>query len=334
MACASCFAAEPPRYELVYTAEAPCPTRTAFDQLVQAQLAEFDHASTASPARVIVRFRRSASGIVGRFDLMRQDASKSSRELESPSCDEAATALAFVLALALGGREATSGTDSDAGSGPQAKSQPVHSPPSAASVAVVERRDAGDERDAESARSSWRWRFGVGVQLGARTGVGPSLTPIEAGLLAVGVHHPHPWDLSLRIAFLRGLPTSHTDQAGSSSFKWLAGRVEGCAWTASLFDRVTVTPCLLTHFGQLTVVGAPEALPGAAGRQAARLWLEMGGTVRVGLRLLQGLSLEAQADALAPLIRYRFVFDRPDTDVYRVPRLAAAAFLGLIAHFP
>ena len=212
---------------------------------------------------------------------------------------------------------------------------PVEALPVAApSPPAADRGRSDSPRDGGATGTSWRWRFGVGVQLGARSGVGPSPTAVEAGFLAVGAQHLRPWDLGLRIAFLRGQPITHSDRAGDSSFKWLAGRAEGFFWSVVPFDAVTITPCLLTHFGQITVVGAPEALPGATGRQAARLWLDVGGAVRVAMRLLEGLSLEAQGEALAPLIRYRFAFDRPDTDVYRVPRLGAGAYLGLVAHFP
>jgi hypothetical protein len=160
------------------------------------------------------------------------------------------------------------------------------------------------------------------------------LTPVEAAVVALRGQHPRPWDLGLRIAFLRGQPISHSDAAGDSSFRWLAGRVEGCFWYFTLSRALTATPCVSTHLGQVTVVGTPEPLPGATGRRATGLWLEAGGAVRLELQLVKVLSLEAQGEALVPLTRYRFAFDGPDTDVYRVPPVAAYALFGLVAHFP
>lgn len=322
------WAGEPARYELEYSAETACPERAAFEQLVQAQLAEFGDASRTIQARAIVQFRSSPAGAVGRFELERQDGSRSSRQLESASCEEAATALAFVLALALGGREANAAAAPGSASQPPLEaplapepSAPIADrPPTAAAVARV--------------RAAWRWRFGVGVQLGARSGVGPSFTPVGGGVIALRGDHQGPWDLALRMAFLRGQPITHADDAGTSSFKWLAGRVEGCVWSARFFAALTVTPCLASNVGQLTVAGAPEALPGAAGGSAAKLWLEAGGALRLELQIVKSLSIEAQAEALVPFTRYRFAFDRPDTLVYRVPRLAAGVFFGLAAQFP
>lgn len=321
---------EPARFELEYTADAPCPDRRAFEQLLHAQLAESGDASAIVKARVIVRFRRSAAArMVARFDLVRQDGSRSSRELESASCDEAATALAFVLALALSGRDFPAEADTNASPPPAAAPIVAVPPPSAAAP-----RHSGSASDRERVRDAWRWRFGIGVQLGARSGVGPRFTPVEAAVVALRANHPGPWDLSLRLAFLRGQPIAHSAAAGDSTFEWLAGRVEGCFWSAALAPSLTATPCASTHVGQLTAVGAPTPLPGARGRRAAGLWLEAGGGLRFELELVKFLSLELQGEALVPLIRYRFAFDRPDTGVYRVPPLAAYALLGLVAHFP
>ena len=325
---APCWAGEPARFDLEYTAEAPCPDRQAFEQLVQTQLAEAGGASPAIPARASVEFRRSAAGMIGRFDLVRRGGSRSSRELESASCDEAATALAFVLALALSGRTAP-----DVDSSP---SQPAKAPQLVAtpSAPAADRQRPGTDPDQAQISSSWRWRFGLGVQLGARPGVGPSFTPVEAAVIALSGKHPRSWNLGVRIGFLRGQPITHSAVAGDSTFKWLAGRVEGCFWSAALSRALSVTPCISTHVGQLTVVGTPEPLPGARGRRAAGLWLEAGGALRLELQVVNGLSLEMQGEALAPVTRYQFAFDRPDTNVYRVPALAAYGCFGLVAHFP
>lgn len=327
IASASAGAVEPARFELEYAAEAACPDSRAFEQLVQTQLAEFGSVSSTSQARVIVGFQRSAAGIVGRFELVRRDGSRSSRELESASCDEAATALAFVLALALSGR-----ASSDVGSG--SSQPPVEAQFVPAPARPTPERQHPARADERQLSSSWRWLFGLGVQLGVRSGVGPRLTPVEAAVLGMRAQHRHARELSVRIAFLRGQPITHSDAAGDSAFKWLAGRVEGCFWSVALTEGLSATPCLSTHIGQLAVEGEPEPLPGATGRRAAGVWLEAGGGVRLELRLVKGLALELQGEAVVPLTRYRFAFDRPDTEVYRVPRLAAYASFGLVAHFP
>src|SRR5687768_14077605 len=82
--------------------------------------------------RAAVRFRRSEAGTVGRFDLEREDGTRSSRELASASCEQAANALAFVLALALGGRE-IAGDTTPAGASPVPEAEPG-APPSAPSL--------------------------------------------------------------------------------------------------------------------------------------------------------------------------------------------------------
>jgi hypothetical protein len=326
------WAAEPQRLELDYTAQASCPDARAFEQLVRSQLAESGETSAISPARARVGFRRSKAGVVGRFELVRQDGSGSSRELEAASCDEAASALAFVLALALSGRGAPD-LDSSPGQAPVAA--PRVMAPSAPAADQPRPGDA-ERGDAERGQvdSSWHWRLGLGFQLGVRSGVAPRLTPVEAALLSLRRQHHASWGLGVRIGLVRGQPITYSNAAGDSTFKWLAARIDGCVWSAALSRFLVVTPCVLTHVGQLTVVGDPEPLPGAAGRRAAAAWIEAGAAVRLEMVLVKTLSLEAQGEALLPLKRYRFAFDRPDTNVYQVPPLAAHASLGLVVHFP
>jgi hypothetical protein len=76
--------------------------------------------------------------------------------------------------------------------------------------------------------------------------------------------------------------------------------------------------------------GDPEL---GRGREAAKLWADAALTARLELRLWRVLALETQAELLFPLTPYRFAFDSPDTPVYQVPRVAAAAFVGLAVHF-
>jgi len=324
----TCWADEQARYELDYAAEPLCPSRAAFERLVESQLAEFDDISRTIQARAVVRFRRSGAEVVGRFDLERDDGTRSSRELASSSCEEAANALAFVLALALGGREATSDASPH-----EANRQPQAAPSAPTSLPTLQQPRADSDLVPALPRPAWRWRFDGGVQLGARAGVGPSWTAVEAGFLGLRGDHEARWGMRLRLGVLRAQPIRHADSAGATTFEWLAGRVEGCA-SRVLVEAVAVAPCLVGHVGQLTAIGEPEALPGATGDSVASLWLEGGGALRLEWHVVQGLSVEAHGEALLPLTRYRFAFDRPDTPVYRVPRVAAGAFLGLAAHFP
>jgi hypothetical protein len=322
------WASGPARYELDYAADPSCPSRADFEELVEAQLAEFGDSAATIQARAVVRFRHSESGVVGQFSLERQNGAQSSRELQSKSCEQAASALAFVLALALGGREASPVDESVV-----ALRLPETAAPEPPSLPTRTRPRAEADSAPELARPVWRWRFDGGVQMGARSGLGPSWTLVETGFLGLRAEQEGRWGTRLRLAVLRGQPIRHADLAGATTFKWLAGRVEGCA-SRVLFRPITVAPCLASHIGQFTAIGEPEALPGASGERVASVWVEAVLALRFEWLVLQGLSVEAHGEALMPLTRYRFAFDRPDTPVYRVPGAAAAAFLGLAAHFP
>jgi hypothetical protein len=318
---------------LDYVADAGCPERATFTALVQAQLDEAREPTPAARAHASVRLRLQASGATASFDLSRDAGAHYGRELTGDSCEEAAQGLAFVLAYALGGGD------------PQDAPLPATSPPGAAPEAAPKAREPAPEPVTTSPRASRptpaatkarrsRWRVGVGVQLGARTGLGPIWTPLESGLLDVRLGGAGVVAPALRAAVVRAEPITRIDRWGSTEFSWLAARLEGCPLQLPLVAQLQLLPCIGAHLGRITAVGQPSGTPSAQGRRARELWLDAVGAVRLELSLLRVLLLEAQGEALVPFTPYRFAFDNPDTFVYQVPSLAFAASVGLGAHFP
>ena len=84
--------------------------------------------------------------------------------------------------------------------------------------------------------------------------------------------------------------------------------------------------------GVLNAAGRPRT---GQGHQPSKLWVDAVTTLRLELRLVSWLSIQAQGEILLPVTRYQFTFDDPNpvTLVYQVPPVAAASLLGIAAQF-
>ncbi|MES1186339.1 MAG: hypothetical protein ABUL60_21190 [Myxococcales bacterium] len=317
-------------YDLDYVADVGCPERAAFEAWVQAQLREARETTPGAQAHAAVRLQAAASGATASVELTRADGSRYQRELSGESCEAAAQGLAFVLAYALGGGDAEDAPvpempQESPATAPARAAAPVSAPVETSSPQV-----APIVASAPRPRSSMRW--GAALQLGARTGLGPTWTWVEAAALDLrrrdGVLAP-----VLRVAVLHGEPIQRLDAAGSTELSWLAGRLELCPLQLPLARTLKALPCLATHVGRITAEGKPTSAP-ELGRRAREPWVDAAAALRLELSLFGVLQLEAQGELLAPLTPYRFAFDHPDTSVYQVPALATAGYLGLGAYLP
>jgi hypothetical protein len=313
--------AEAPSYELEYVADAACPAQPQFERLVDYYL-EGEVPAPGAYARVSLRLNSARAE--GTFTLQRRDGSVYTRDLGAATCDDVAPALAFVLAYALSGR---SSEPSSVGDGASPRLAPL--PPRA--VAARPEPAAPTEDRAPPARPQSGLRFGMGMALGARTGLGPIWTPVEgARLEARRDRAGDPLVLAVVASVLRDETVTRIDRNGTTSFAWLAGRLDLCPLRLELTTELGLLPCAGTHVGRLVATGDPTV---GSGRTAAKLWVDAAFAARLELRLWRVLALETQAELLFPLTPYRFAFDSPDTPVYQVPRVAAAAFVGLGVHF-
>jgi hypothetical protein len=313
--------AQTARYTLQYTADAACPPQPRFEGLVDYYL---EGEAPATGAHAQVTLREGDALAQGTFTLERGDGSRYTRALEAATCQEVAPALAFVLAYALSGRNSEPSLPSEAGSSrPLAKPPDVTTRPPEADSPRVDR--------AQTPRPSPAWRVGLGMALGARTGLGPVWTPVEAARVEARrrVRQGDPLVLAVVASALRDETVTRIDRSGTTSFDWLAGRLDLCPVRLELIAELGLLPCAGAHVGRLRAIGAPTPVRGARGRQASKLWVDAALATRLELRLWRVLALETQAELLFPFTPYRFAFDGPDTPVYQVPRVAAAAFVGL-----
>ncbi len=317
LALAASARADQPELDLDYVADSGCVTEQGFRELVKRQLVDYDPDAFANTrVRVLARISSSGQSYVARFELLRGDGTRSARELTAATCAEAAPALAFVLALALGGRDV------------EAEAQPTPPPalvPPPPPVRVT-------PKPPTPPKAASRWRYGLGVELGARGGLGPTLATTEAAFAQLE-RNDFVWPWQSRVALIRDQAVTHADGSGSLRLSWSALRLAECPFAVTASSTVRLLPCVIAQVGRITALGDPAPAPGASGRQVSKAWADAGLGLRLELRLLGPLSLQLQAEGLAPLMRYRFEF-APTTAIYDVPGLAAAGSVGLGATFP
>jgi hypothetical protein len=312
---------------LDYDADATCPDQEAFSALVLEKLAANCVAEGSSTRpQIAAHIHATSAGFVGQLALRRSDASSYDREVTGTSCTEVANALAFVLALALGTKEATA---SSAEPAPSAVVAPppvpaVKEPPRASTAAQPTPRPAEERRSL--------WRLGAGAQVGERGGLGASTITGSAFLEARRVAHG-PFGFTFRAGFSSAQTASRHDPNGTTNASWWAGNLEVCPLRLQLLGPLALLPCAGADVGRLRIKGSPSSAPGSSGDAASKLWVDGFAGVRLELSLARWLALEVQSDLLVPLTRYRFEF-RPNTDAYRIPGLALAGLAGLAAHFP
>jgi hypothetical protein len=320
----SAEAAESPTLDLDYAGDASCPDLAAFSALAQAKLETAGSAKVSSNSpRILVRLHAADVGFVGQLELSLPDVGAYSREVRGASCEEVANALAFVLALALTAKEPAAQPASEP---PSPRSPPVT--PTPAPPALSEQ-----PLTREPPQSTGAWGFGAGAQLGVRTGLGPIWTTVGTAFVEVRRPSATPFTLTLRGSFADAQTITRSDRSGTTDFRWWAGRLEACPVLVKLFEPLSLLPCVGGHVGVLNGAGRPVT---GQGHRPSKLWLDAVTTLRLELRLVSWLSIQAQGELLLPVIHYRFTFDDPApvTLVYQVPAVAAASLLGIAAQFP
>jgi hypothetical protein len=347
-------AAEGEPIRLEYYASDGCPDRAAFEALAHTRTARV-HFVTAGQARTFVVGIDAGSPAKGRLVVLRGESVEGTREIGAPTCEQAAEAIALMVALAVD-PSALSSPAVATGAAPQAdapqpaatESTPVAAPdlppapapttptplppsPPAPDVApAAPSRTASGERERlgqNPAPPPPPRRLYLGADFVVAGNVSPNtilgLSPYvgwrgrRTGWLEPGV----------RLGFLHGSGGSITTSVGTASFSWTVGRADGCllSWADG---PVELHGCARVEAGALE--GQGSAVPGA--RSDTRGWLAAGAVVRLEWTVVASLFLDAEVAAMVHVTNDRFYF-APDSTIYTVPIVGLDAAGGVGVHF-
>jgi hypothetical protein len=306
--------------EVVYEADSDCPLVDDFLLLVRRTTSGIELApATGSAAPVHISLHAASGAYVGRMDV-HGDRAASSRELVAPSCDEAASALAFVLALALEPKDDAASTElprDSIGDPSKIESTRTTIPP-----VVFDHAPAGTAR-VESPLSWWG-----GVQAGWRT------APLPDGALTVGAFaelrlvEARVFAPSLQLALLWSGPKDVPDAPETARLSWGASRVSLCPARIPAGSYVAFVPCVGIHAGLLWAKGTPTG-QGATGISSVSPWVDALGELHVDVAASKSLSLRLGFEIMAVLTPFDVVYQNPNTVIFQTPKTAAGVWLGM-----
>lgn len=304
---------------LAYEASPGCPSAPSFRGQVVARTARVRFADGEATDQVlVVSLVQEAGRVVGRLRVDETTGSTLTRELSGASCDEVASALALVAALAFD---------------PQAKidlALPASPPPP---LPLPSPRPAGpaarptEPRPAKPAPEG-PWRLGLGLQGRLASGPLPGFWP-QGGLFLDAASTRRGWFApSMRLAGFLTWRQGYEAGAGRASFSFGGGRVEGCPLRWALLETLEARPCLGLEMAWLQGRGRLDPVE----RQVNVLWVGLEASGRLRWAPTRAFFLETQGGLGVPLTPYRFVFQQPDTSIHRVSPISGqlAFSLGLV----
>lgn len=309
---------EPERIRVAYTAfAAACPDDAAFWERVTARAPGARRADAGEPSDVrafTATLAPRGERVEGRLDVRDIDGTASTRTIEAATCDDAASALALVAALAIEERAAER-----AAAAPALAPAPTATPPIPPS------------QPAPARRPRWRVRVGTGVDVT----VGRAPSALFGLALFVGLRRERADSTAgltgpaFRLTLAWAPSGAIEADAQSAAFTWWTGRLEGCPVTWALSAGLHAEPCLVLEGGAVAANGRTTVDP----RSATRPWLAGGANVRVTARIAAGVGVELGAAVLVPFVRDRFAFASGAT-VLQVPVIEGLFDAGLTWTIP
>jgi hypothetical protein len=308
--------AEPEPIRLSYTAAEGCPLRDAFLGRLRARTTRFREASEGEAARVFtVALASSGEGSKGRLMVSARDGSSATREVKATTCDQAAAALALVVAVAIDPQALIEI--------PPAKSEPIPTPPPP--VAPPE-----SSRPAETTgdRLHRATRVALGLRWDEMSGITPLLRPVLRPFLEIVDDRPGVFVPALRISFAWTRNAHVALSSGAADFSWYVGRLEACPLRVGS-AAASLTWCATFDGGAVRIAG--QDAPAITAR--TRPWVSTGVSARGSARLWRWLFAELELGAAAPWIKDRWVF--ADGSLLQTPPpVSVWAGAGLGCRFP
>jgi hypothetical protein len=330
LASAQVVAAEGEPIHLEYRAFDRCPDESAFEAQVRAHTPRVSFAEAA--ARTFeVRIDAGTASVVGRLVVRRADHVEGTRQIRAPSCDEAAEALALMVALAVDPSAVliapVAKRAGDAGPPPNAGPETSNAPP----PPPVTMDTGSTAREVEVPRAvaepGARRTLYVGMDVAVATDVMPSATVGLSPYAGWSANRRGFIEPGVRLAFVHGSSATAAAAGGTASFEWNVGRADGCllSWPGG---SARLLACGRAEAGVLDASGADVSSP----RGATRGWLSAGPLLRFEWTIVSTLFLDADAAAMFHITDNRFYFS-PDATIYVVPVAGLEAATGLGLHF-
>ena len=309
------FAADaeaPAPVRLTFDSPANCPDRQAFLGQLKARSERIREAGSGEVAPSMrIELVVDDGEVTGKMTVRKLNGDEGYREIRGADCESVVSGLALVAAVVLDPTTVLAATASPTAPDTSPSPKPVSAPERNTPVTTTP--------SARSRSPTPPPRLSLGSALAAALGLGPDpqFLPRAFVDLEFAALPAHP---SGRLSVGRGFTSSLNTPNGTAAITVTDVRFEPCAdvWSPAVF-RARV--CGVAELGILTGEGRDTKDPQSATRASLELGLALRPTWVVHDQIVLGILLAGAA----PLARYRFYFDTPDTTAYG---LAAWSLIG------
>jgi hypothetical protein len=303
-------------FRLEYWADAACPDAAEFARQIQTRAPRLRLAEADEPALGFYAELAERGGTAtGRLTARSPDGREVVREVRGPTCEDVATALALIAALAAD------------------PNQPVEEKVTEASVTGPPiRAHASNDRalpfDVE-ADSKLRWTFGVGGGVGFESSIAPSP---GYGLSITFDAEGYPgsaWRPLFSLSALRAVASDEGTKGGDASFDWVTFRLAACPARWPEETPLFIRPCGFLDAGFL---GAD--IHSEASRQSETTpWFALGGFLRTEALVEEVVSFQLDGGLTVPLVRSSFSAGEEQQVAFKVPPTGFLGRIGLSYRF-
>jgi len=304
-------------FRLEYWADGGCPDADEFARQIQTRaprlrLAEGDEPALGFYAELAER----AGAATGRLTARSADGREVVREVRGPTCDDVATALALIAALAADPNQPLEEEK------PKAKRTRAPSP-----------RRVVDEPSSpwvEPPDPKRRWIFGVGAGVGFESSIAPSPSYGLGIVFEAEGYYPDSAQRPLfSLSALRSVASSSGTPGGTVSTDWVTFRLAACPARWPEETPLLIRPC---GFFDAGLLGADVENEGRK-QSETNPWFAFGGFLRTEALVGEVVSFQLDGGITVPLVRSTFSAGQGQTPAFQVPPAGILGRIGLSYRF-
>ena len=282
--------AEPAELSIWYRSSEACPTAEAFFERLSQLGRRARLAGAGDNIDFVVTLGGAGDGSFGRLERQAESGTIAIREVQAPKCEEVAEALALSLDLALAPMQAPA-------AGPQPPPPVAPAPATTASLPATASPTVANDDDPPPPAAPPVEDTDAGPAVGAQALILTGIAPNAMFGGALSVELALPFGMSARLSGYAGWGQS-TVEKGDLEHQLIAARLEGCSprlgWSAW-----ELGVCLGVDAGLLRA-----EYSGPSGSTDSGPWGAATVLGRAGFRASPAFTIEAQAGALLPWVRY------------------------------
>jgi hypothetical protein len=323
--------AEEEAVRVAYSAPEACPDEPLFVARVRTRTQHGRFAEPGELARtfdVSIAAAPSDAGFAGQIAFVDVNGERAQRNVTGATCDEVTSSLALIMALSIDDRVAQ-GEASVSAPSPSPQPAAPSAPPKEATPSATASPSATTARPAPKPLSL---RWGIGLNGGVSTWVGPNTAPVLGGFAEVGLRE-RSW--SARLSAFDARQTKDVSAGQQAHFATDSLRLEACPVALRVGAHVSLSPCAAFDIGVLDASAKGAAV---APRSTPPLFWAAGvALLRLGAEIKGRLILNLDGELAAPLIRNDFRIENPDgsqSKVFQIAALGVGAKAGVGVRFP